>query len=375
MSSVDAQESRHDRFRRAFLLALVLVVSAAFVAVLRPFLLTILTAAIFSGLTYPLYRRILRSFRGHRAAASGATVLLMVVLVIGPLLGMLGLVVNQAIRVTESVGPVVERLVNEPSFLEQQLERVPGIERIDPYREQILTRAGDVIDTVGRFLVASLSNATRGTVTAVLQFFILLYAMFFLLMDGPAMLRAILAHVPLRQDDKEQMTRRFMSVTRATVKGTLVIGIIQGTLSGVAFALAGIPDALFWTAAMVVLSILPVVGGALIWVPACILLVVTGQALTGILLAAFCALVVGSVDNLLRPRLVGRDTRMHDLVILFSTLGGIIVFGPVGFIVGPVLAGLFVTSWDIFGHAYRDVLADPAAPSSEAATPTGSRPD
>jgi predicted PurR-regulated permease PerM len=141
-----------------------------------------------------------------------------------------------------------------------------------------------------------------------------------------------------------------------------VIGVIQGTLSGLAFWVAGIPQALFWTVVMVVLSILPVIGGALVWVPACIILLASGQVLKGLLLAAFCGLIVGSVDNVLRPRLVGRDTKMHDLMILFSTLGGILAFGPIGFIIGPILAGLFVTSWELFGVAYRDVLRESPVP-------------
>lgn len=347
-----------DRFRKAFLLFLALAITIAFVAVLRSFLLTILLAAIFSGLVYPLYARLLFGFRGNRPLAAAFTLLLLLVLVIVPLLGILGVVVNQAIRVTNDIRPVVERMVDEPTYFAQLLDRVPGIEYIQPYRQEILLRVGDVVNAVGSFLVASLSDATRGTVTFVFHFFLLLYSMFFLLMDGPSLLRSVLNHLPLREVEKEQMKTRFVSVTRATIKGTIVIGVIQGTLAGIAFWVAGIPQALFWTVVMIVLSILPVIGGALVWVPACIILIATGQVLRGLLLAAFCALVVGSVDNVLRPRLVGRDTKMHDLVILFSTLGGILVFGPIGFIIGPILAGLFVTSWEIFAVAYRDVLRE-----------------
>jgi predicted PurR-regulated permease PerM len=346
------------RFRKAFLLVLVIGVSLAFLAMLRPFLTTILMAAVFSGLAHPLYARLHRALSGNRPLAAGLTLVLTLVLVVAPLLAILGVVVNQAIRVTESIGPVVQRFVDEPTYLDQQLQRLPGIERIEPYREQILTRVGDIVNTVGSFLVSSLSSTTRGTVAFVFHFFLLLYSMFFLLMDGPGILRALLNHLPLHDDDKTQMTDRFMSVTRATVKGTIIIGVIQGTTAGLAFWIVGIPDSLFWGVVMVLLSILPAIGGALVWVPACIILAATGQVLQGILLAAFCALIVGSVDNLLRPRLVGRDTKMHDLVILFSTLGGILAFGPVGFIIGPILAGLFVTSWEIFATAYRDVLRD-----------------
>jgi predicted PurR-regulated permease PerM len=358
-----------DRFRKAFLLALVIAVSVGFFLTIRSFLMTILVAAIFAGLAYPLYRYLQARLGGSRPLASAATLVLTIVLFVAPLLGILTVVVNQAIRITTTVKPLVERLVKEPSYLDQQLQRIPGHELVAPYREQILTRAGDIIDTLGTFLVGSLSDATRGTVTFVFHAVLFLYTMFFLLMDGPAMLRAILAHLPLRDTEKEQMKDRFLAMTRATIKGTMIIGVIQGTMSGLAFWAVGIPDAIFWGVVMVVLSILPVVGGALVWVPACIILAVTGEFLKAALLAGFCSLVVGSVDNILRPRLVGRDTKMHDLVILFSTLGGIITFGPIGFIVGPILAGLFVTSWEIFAVSYRNELYE--APRIIPATANG----
>jgi predicted PurR-regulated permease PerM len=345
-----------DRFRKAFLLALVIAASAAFLFTIRTFLMTILVAAIFSGLAYPLYDSLLSRVRGSRPLAAGLTLLLTVVLFVAPLLAILTVVVNQAVRITTTVKPVVERVLKEPTYLDQQLQRIPGIEAITPYRDQIVMRTGDIVNTVGTFLVGSLSDATRGTVAFVFHAVLLLYTMFFLLMDGPRMLRAVLTYVPLRDSEKEQMKSRFMTMTRATVKGTIVIGIVQGTMSGVAFWAVGIPDAIFWGVVMVLLSILPVVGGALVWVPACVILAATGEFLKAALLAGFCSLVVGSVDNVLRPRLVGRDTEMHDLVILFSTLGGIITFGPIGFIVGPVLAGLFVTAWEIFAVSYRTAL-------------------
>lgn len=344
-----------DRYRKAFLLFLVIGISTAFVLMLRPFLVTILMSAVFSGLAYPLYAQLKRGFGGHAIIASAFTLVLLLVLVVAPLVGMVGIVVNQAIRVTDSVRPVVERFVNEPTYLGQQLERIPYIEKFQPYRAQILTSAGDAVGAAGNFVVGWLGDTTRGTLNFLLHFFLMLYTMFFLLIDGPRMLGGILRHLPLREQEKEQMKDRFLSVTRATIKGTIVIGIIQGSMSGLAFWVAGIPDALFWTVVMIVLAIIPVIGAALVWVPACIILMATGEVLTAVVLAAFCSLIVGSVDNVLRPRLIGRDTRMHDILILFSTLGGLLTFGPVGFIVGPVLAGLFVTSWEIFGSAYRDV--------------------
>jgi predicted PurR-regulated permease PerM len=359
------------RSRRLFLLFFVVGISIAFLWLLQSFLMTILLAATLTGLIYPLYVRITAAIGGRRHAASGLTLLIVVLVLILPLIGVFSVVLNQAMRVTGSIAPVVERFLSEPTYLDQQLEKIPGIEFIEPYRNDIVTRAGDVVNALGTFLIGSLSNTTRGTVTFIFQFFILLYTMFFMLVDGPAMLRRVLSYLPLT-DDGQRMKDRFVSVTRATIKGTIVIGIIQGTMSGIAFWVVGIPDVVFWTVVMIVLSILPLIGGALVWVPAAVILAATGHVLQAVLLVLFCSVIVGSVDNVLRPRLVGRDTKMHDLVILFSTLGGLIVFGPVGFILGPVLAGLFVTSWEIFGSAYRDVihpLTDATDDEVEAAAP------
>jgi len=149
---------------------------------------------------------------------------------------------------------------------------------------------------------------------------------------------------------------RFTSVTRATLKGTAVIGVLQGGLAGLAFAVAGIEAAVFWGTVMAVLSIIPAVGSALVWVPAAIILAAGGNYLKAVGLVLFCGLVVGSLDNLLRPRLVGKDTQMHDLMIFFGTLGGIALFGVIGFVIGPIIAALFVTIWDIYGEAFRDYL-------------------
>jgi len=344
----------NPRFRTAFLVVMVVAITVAFVAMVRSFLLTILVSAIFAGLIYPVYTRLARLFGGRKTLASAATVVILLVMVFGPILTVLGVIVNQAVGVTTGIRPVVERLVNEPTYLDQLLRGLPGYGLVEPYKGEIVRRAGELVGAVGGFLVNSLSETTRGTATFVFHFFLFLYTLFFLLIDGPGMRDAILGHLPLSEDETGQMKDRFMSITRATVKGTLVIGLVQGTLAGLAFWVAGIPQALFWTAVMVVLSVLPVIGSAIVWVPAVIILIATGNVWTGILLAAFCALVVGSVDNVLRPRLVGRDTKMHDLVILFSTLGGIMAFGPIGFIIGPILAGLFQTSWDIFAMAYTE---------------------
>ena len=184
----------------------------------------------------------------------------------------------------------------------------------------------------------------------------MLYTMFFFLMDGDKLLHKILYYLPLHDQDERLMLNKFTSVTRATLKGTAVIGILQGGLAGIAFWVVGIPSSVFWGTIMAVLSIIPGIGTALVWGPAVIILAAGGDFLKAGGLGLFCALFIGSIDNLLRPILVGKDTQMHELMIFFGTLGGIFMFGIMGMFIGPIVAALFVTIWEIYGVAFKDIL-------------------
>jgi predicted PurR-regulated permease PerM len=357
------------RFRQAFLLLLVAAISAAFVAMIRSFLLTILLAAIFTGLSYPVYRWLLRRVGGRQALAAIATLLVLLVLVMAPVLVVLGAGANEALRVSETIRPRLQRLVDTPGEFDSRLRALPGYERIEPYRDQILTKAGELVGATSAFLFSALSATTRATALFIFHFFVLLYTMFFFLIGGPRLLDGVLAYLPLTEADKQRMLGKFVSVTRATLKGTILIGVAQGLFGGLAFWALGLDGPIFWGTVMTMLSIIPGVGGALVWVPAAIILVSIGEVWRGIALAAFCALVVGSVDNLLRPRLVGRDTQMHQLLIFFSTLGGLLLFGVMGFILGPILAALFVTAWEMFGTAFKTALAEPGSAGADLAPP------
>jgi predicted PurR-regulated permease PerM len=166
----------------------------------------------------------------------------------------------------------------------------------------------------------------------------------------------ILYYLPMNDHDERRMLERFTSVTRAMIKGTLLIGLLQGTLAGLAFGVAGVGNAVFWGIVMAVLSIVPGIGSAVVWVPASIILIVQGHVVAGVGLMLFCGLVVGSVDNVLRPMLVGKDVNMHELMIFFGTLGGLFMFGMAGLLIGPLVASLFLTIWDIYGIAFKDML-------------------
>ncbi|WP_020586914.1 AI-2E family transporter [Desulfobacter curvatus] len=345
-----------DLIHPSFLLLLVFFISAVFLVMIKSFLMAVLLAGIFSAMAYPLYLRLNKWLKGRQALASGITIMIIVFIVLLPLSGLLGIVTGQAIKVGQTATPWVQKQLSSPLAISQWLENLPFYEHIYPYRETIYTKAGELVGAASQFFVNGLQAATMGTINFMFMVAILLYSMFFFLIDGDRLLEKILFYMPLEDKDERRLLDRFTSVARATIKGTAIIGVVQGGASGIAFALVGIHSSVFWGAVMTVLSIIPGIGTALIWIPAALWLAAQGMWFKAGALVVFCGAVVGSVDNLLRPRLVGKDTEMHDLLILFSTLGGIAMFGIIGIIIGPIIAALFVTIWDIYGVVFKDVL-------------------
>ena len=346
------------RFQNRFLLVLALGISVLFLVMIRQFLVAILLATVFSAMTRPLYLRLAAGMRGRERAAAVATLLLLLVILVAPAIGFMGLVVSQAVDVSQAAATWVRGNMNLVESIEARLLEIPLAGDLLPDRERIITLAGQLAQSAGAVLVDSLTAATRGTTNFLFQLFVMLYAMYFFLISGPAILDRVLYLVPLPSADEQRLLDRFVSVTRATIRGSLVIGVLQGGLAGLSFAVFGVPGAAFWATVMAVLSIVPALGAALVWVPAVIWLLATGQIAAGVSVGIWCGLVVGTVDNFLRPRLIGRDAKLSDLLILLSTFGGILFFGAVGFILGPIVAALFVTVWEIFAEAYGDVLPE-----------------
>jgi predicted PurR-regulated permease PerM len=345
--------------RTAFVLLLVVAVTVLFLAVTWPFFKPLLLGALLAGLFHPLYRWITRLLGGRASLGAAVTLLVLLVLGLGPVSAFLGIVLQQALTMSDQAIPWLTQHLGAASTFnvnEWLVQRFPALVKYMPSQEQMLEQVGNVAKTTGAFLVGFASRMTATTAAFLVNLFVMLYAMFFFFRDGHKILERIFYYTPLSDEDETRMLAQFASITRATVKGTLVIGIIQGALAGIAFWVAGIEGAALWGTIMTILSIIPGIGAALVWVPVVIILYVTGQYLTATLLAAWCAAVVGTVDNFLRPVLVGRDAKMPDLLILIGTLGGLFLFGPIGFIVGPIVCGLFLTVWDIYGTTFREVL-------------------
>lgn len=351
-----------ENFNKACVLLLLLFITAVFMAMILPFLMTILMAAIFSGLAWPLYRRLRNGFGRRSNPAALVTLLVIFFAVILPLAALVGAVTGEAIKVSQAVKPWIQRQIAEPAAFSDWMEAIPFYDRVLPYKETILQKAGELVGRLSSYLINSLSSVTVMTAQFIFLLFIFFYTMFFFLVDGERILNKILYYLPLKPADQQRMLEKFTSVTRATIKGVAVIGILQGTLTGGAFAVLGIPSAVFWGTVAGVTSLIPGIGAGIVWLPASVILIMGASYGKGVGLLLFGVVVISSIDTFLRPRMVGKDTRIHELLILFGTLGGILMFGPVGIIIGPILAALLVTVWEIYGVAFQDVLTERVAP-------------
>lgn len=331
-----------------------LVITTGFIDLLRPFLGALILAAISAVLSKPVYQYICDKVGGRIHLASALTVLFGALAIIVPGFGIGILAVQQSAGLIENAGQFYANISQEVDGINQGVftlpDWVPFKEEIAAAGPQILEKADKIVDAVAVFLVKALSGLANGTASFLLSLFTFLYAMFYFLPMEKSVFQIVLASSGLRPDLQDALNDRIVSVSRATFKGTLMIGVVQGALGGVSFWAAGIQGAAFWSVVMAVVSVIPGIGAAFVVLGGAIYLAVQQAVPAALALAFWAVVVVGLSDNILRPILVGRDAKMPDLLIFVSTLGGLAAFGVSGLIFGPVLAGLFLTIWRIISE-------------------------
>jgi predicted PurR-regulated permease PerM len=342
---------------KAFMLLLA-VVSAAFLLIVSPFYGAVFWATVFAILFMPLYRRTLRSTRHRPTLAALASVLLIVSIVILPLTAIGALLIQEA---TSIYARIQAGELNPGQYFEQMLEALPAW-AANLLHASRLTEPGVMRERlsgsllrISQVVAAQALNIGQTTLDFVVSLAIMLYLLFFLLRDGELLSTRIKAAIPLRADQMRDVLDTFALVIRATIKGNVLIAIVQGLLGGLMFWFLDIHAAALWGVVMALLSLLPAVGTALVWLPVAIYLLLTGATWQGLVLLAYGALIISSVDNILRPIVVGKDTRMPDDVVLISTVGGLVVFGPNGFVIGPIIAAVFIAALASFS-ASRSAL-------------------
>jgi predicted PurR-regulated permease PerM len=352
-----AGSTNGPNYRRFLVLALFAGISVAFLWMVRDYLMALLLAAIFSTLLHPVYRRVVARC-GRRRGLASALVLIGFVVAIGlPLVLMIGLVANEAVMLSKTFLPWLEQRIGDRTLLTEHLpDWLPFADALDPFREQIKARLADATRNAGGALFSGLTQATGNAIDFGIGLFVFLYAMFFFLMRGADLILVGLRYLPLDREDREEVVARGINAARATMKSILIIGLLQGVLIGLAFWVVGIKGAIFWGTVVVVLAAVPALGTPLVWGPAAVYLFINGQTAEAIGLVVWGVGVIGLIDNILRPRLVGEEAKLPDLIVLISILGGISVFGIVGIIAGPVLATVFFVVLDIYRHTFADAL-------------------
>jgi predicted PurR-regulated permease PerM len=350
-----------------FLITLVLV-SIAFGYMVVPFWAPLLWACIIAVLFHPV-KVWLQARWGDRPNSNAlVTLLACVVLVVIPVLLIFASFLQQAIGVYEQI----EAGELQPGkYIEQVRTAFPALqgmlERFDIDMSTLRERAGEAAVSGSQFLARNALAFGQGAFGFVLQLALMLYVAFFLLRDGQRLIEMLIEALPLGDERERMLFQKFAEVARATVKGNLLVAMVQGLLGGLIFALLGLPAPVLWGVVMTALSLIPAVGAGLVWLPAAVYLYAIGEWVSASVLIAYGVLIIGLADNILRPILVGRDTKLPDWMVLLSTLGGIVMVGINGFVVGPLIAVLFVAFWQIFMREFHPQR--PADASSDSVTP------
>jgi len=338
-------------------LVLLIVVSLAFVWILLPFYGAVFWAAVFAILFSPFYRRLLHAMQQRRTLAALATMALCLVIVFLPLSLISASLIREGSAVYERIrsgqldfGAYFQQAINAmPSWMVGWLDRF-GLGDIGSLFERLSTAVAQGSQVIATQAI----NIGQNTFDFVVSLGVMLYLLFFLLRDGATLSARIKQAIPLSAEHKRSLLGKFTTVIRATVKGNIAVAATQGALGGLMFWFLGIQGPILWGTLMAFLSLLPAVGAALIWAPVAIFFLLTGAIWQGVTLIVFGVVVIGLVDNILRPLLVGKDTQMPDYVVLVSTLGGMGLFGLNGFVIGPVIAAMFIAVWDLFSAAKEE---------------------
>ena len=360
--------ARGTAIQNASFLLLVALTTVAFLALIGSFLMPVFWAAVLATVFFPLQRRYVARLGGRKSLAAFATMLTIIGLVVVPLF-LIGVAMSrEAVDLHDQIASGAIDLQAPLRFLR----------RITPLATEYLGRFGIDVEGLGQRLSTSavavsqfIASSALGIGQDVLRitalFFLMLYILFFFLRDGTRLVATLIRMLPLGDKRERRLLAKFAEVSLATIKGTLVVGVVQGAIGAILFWALGIPAPVFWGTLMAMFSVLPAVGPGLVWLPAAVILLGMGQIVKGIVLIAAGVLVIGLVDNVLRPILVGRDTQMPDYLVLLATLGGLAVFGVSGFVIGPVIAAFFLVVWEMFAQEYaeRTIMHD-EPPTAEA---------
>ena len=329
--------------QNAYYLLLTLI-TILFVSLIFNFAAPILWSIVVSIIFYPLYEKLLL-MTNKKSLSSMLSLILILLLVIMPSIAVLGLIGNELINFINS---------SENYSFEQYFQMIPNESAINQLIawsgmsiNDLIEKADDFLISVSKMLYQSVSTISANVINFFVSLFIFVYLTFFFLRDGEKILQHCMDAFPMKNEDESYLLDQFQKTTRATIKGTVMVALAQGFLGYLTLLLIGINGALIWGAVMALLSIVPAIGTVLVWLPIALVLFLNGEIMDASLLIFSGVFIIGMIDNLLRPILISKEAKMPDYLILLTTIGGISIFGITGFIVGPIIASLFISIWSL----------------------------
>ena len=342
------------RLEQPLFLLLLALITALFLYLIQPFFTPVFWACAIALLFYPVQTRLQARWQHRPNSTALATLLLCIVVLIIPVLLVLTSFVSEGAKF---YAKIESGEIKPQAFLERLQSAVPAVQqlldRLGLDSTSLIERASDAAVAASSFVASHALAVGQSTFQFFLNLALMLYLTFFLLRDGKHLAQLLSRALPLGDERERLLFAKFAEVTRATIKGNLVVAMVQGALGGFIFWVLGITAPVLWGVVMAALSLIPAIGAGLVWLPFSLYLFSTGEIGPALILLVYGVLVIGLADNVLRPILVGRDTRLPDWLVLLSTLGGLVLFGINGFVLGPLISALFMVFWQIFSREYH----------------------
>lgn len=335
----------HKLLQNYFLFIVLIVALALAFFVFRPFINVLILAVVFAVAFQPLHRKISKFFSDNSPNLSAfLTASLIIVVILIPVIGISSQILREAIQLYPylTVGGGFNNALDFFNGVSDYLRGYfPAIGQlsfdVDIYLKQglnlLIQNIGSVFSNAAKFFVDGL---------------VFLFAIFYLLRDGDKLSKIIVLVSPLSDNDDRAVLRKLERAVNSVVKGNLVVAVVQGVLCSIGFMLFGVPSPVLWGMTAAIAALIPGFGTSLVLIPAILFLFMTGSASAAVGLLVWGVLAVGLIDNYLGPKLVGKNTNLHPFVVMLSVIGGIIFFGPLGFILGPLTISLLFALIDIF---------------------------
>jgi predicted PurR-regulated permease PerM len=349
---------RRTRVSRVTVIGLLAILTVAMYPIVKIFMVPVIVAATFTTLFHPLFLRFMKIFRNKRGISAFVCCLIILLCFIAPTYLVVNIVLHQGFDLYQTAGPTIKDFLAKGSQSETllRLKDLPIVHWLQISQINLSIPLNEALQKLVTVGTSAINKTSAGLLDLLMNIFVMFFTMFYFFKDGDALVRRLRYIVPIREEYADLFVKRFLLISRATVLGTVILAITQGTLGAIVLMSFGVQSWLMWGVVMGILSLMPFVGAWTILVPAGIIKLVMGDTYQGIAIIGLSLLVISNIDNFVRPRLVGGTAKLHDLMIFFSSLGGIAVFGPLGFIVGPVLAALFVAVLDIYEMEFKQHL-------------------